>query len=171
LTVISPGHIIFGYHNRRVKVSIEENKALVRYCFTPPPPEVMQTAKDPVAAMQAAYRSAAEELFAPDFVFHTPGTEEGGRDQIIQFNLDFIAGFPDQRWAIDKMVAEGDTVVVVGRGWGTHTGVYSGIPPTGKKINVELMVMYRIEGGKFVEAWSYLDTFGLMQQLGAIPKH
>ena len=30
--------------------------------------------------------------------------------------------------------------------------------------------IWRVEGGKIVESWHELDTLGLMQQLGAIPK-
>jgi predicted ester cyclase len=53
---------------------------------------------------------------------------------------------------------------------GTHRGLYQGIPATGKKVEMGYMLMYRIAGGKFVEAWGYSDELGLMQQLGLIPK-
>jgi predicted ester cyclase len=115
------------------------------------------------------YRSVAEQLFAPDFVLHQNGGK-GGREDVIQLNFALIAAFPDCSFGLDKMVAEGDTVVVLGRMLGTHKGSYQGIPATGKKVDVGYMVMYRIAGGKFVEAWSQMDMLGLMQQLGAIPK-
>jgi len=42
-------------------------------------------------------------------------------------------------------------------------------PATGKKVEMGYILMYRIAGGKFVEAWSYSDEIGMMQQLGATP--
>jgi predicted ester cyclase len=153
-------------------MSIKQNKELVLRYFAPPPPEVIreaQKAKDPVAAFQKGYRTVAEQFFAPDFVAHLP-EGNGDRESVIQYNFALIAAFPDCSFSIDKMVAEGDTVVVIGRMLGTHKGSYQGMLATGKKVDVGYMAMYRIAGGKFVEAWGYMDTLGLMQQLGAIPK-
>jgi len=152
-------------------MGIKENKELVRRYFTMPPEVIQeaQRAKNPVPVFQKGYRAVAEQLFAPDFVLHQDGGK-GGREDVIQLNFALIAAFPDCSFSLDKMIAEGDIVVVMGRMLGTHKGSYQGIPATGKKMDVGYMVMYRIAGGKFVEAWGYMDTLGLMQQLGAMPK-
>jgi predicted ester cyclase len=153
-------------------MSVKENKELVWHYFTPPPPEAIreiQKAKDPVSAMQESYRAVAEQLFAPDLVLHMPGIE-GDRESAIRVNFGLIAAFPDASWGVDKMVAEGDMVVVMGKMTGTNRGPYMGIPATGKKVEMGYIIMYRITGGKFVEAWGYTDELGLMRQLGAIPK-
>jgi predicted ester cyclase len=153
-------------------MSLEENKALVRRYFTPPPAEEIQkimSAKDPVAAMQESYRTVAEEIFAPDVIFHMPDGD-GDRESIIQYNSALISGFPDLSFDFDKMIAEGDSVAVLGRMRGTNLGPYNGRPATGRKVDVGYIVIYSIANGKFIEVWGYIDTLGLMQQLGVIPQ-
>lgn len=153
-------------------MGVKESKELVRRYLTPPSPDVIrkiQQSKDPVSAMQKSYRAIAEQLFDPDFVLHQNGGK-GGREDVIQLNFALIAAFPDGSFGLDKMVAEGDTVVVLGRMLGTHKGSYQGIPATGKKVDMGYMVMYRVARGKFVEAWGYMDTLGMMQQLEAVPR-
>jgi predicted ester cyclase len=70
---------------------------------------------------------------------------------------------------IEDMVAESDKVVVRFTYRGTHTGELMGVAPTGKKVSQAGINIFRIAGGKVAEAWAVHDTFGLMQQLGAIP--
>ena len=44
-----------------------------------------------------------------------------------------------------------------------------GITATGKSVTVSGLTISRLEGGKIVEEFQNWDTFGLMQQLGAVP--
>jgi predicted ester cyclase len=43
-----------------------------------------------------------------------------------------------------------------------------GISPTGKKIKFAGIGIFKVSGGRLAEAWGISDTYGLMQQLGAI---
>jgi predicted ester cyclase len=52
---------------------------------------------------------------------------------------------------------------------GTHKNELFGIPPTGKKITVTWVDLFRVAGGKLVELWLRWDQLGLMQQLGILP--
>jgi predicted ester cyclase len=52
---------------------------------------------------------------------------------------------------------------------GTHGGELFGVPATGKQVHLDLIDIVRVSGGKIVEHWNVVDSFGLMQQLGAIP--
>jgi predicted ester cyclase len=61
-------------------------------------------------------------------------------------------------------------VVAHWRSLATHQGNYMDIPPTGNRIEFTGMSVYRIEEGKIAESWTVEDQFGLMQQIGAIPK-
>jgi predicted ester cyclase len=45
-----------------------------------------------------------------------------------------------------------------------------GIQPTGKQVTVSGITISRLEGGKIVEEFQNWDTFGMMQQLGAVPE-
>ena len=65
--------------------------------------------------------------------------------------------FPDQHYELQEMVAEGDSLVVRWRMTGTHLGELAGptmtIPPTGKRLDIWGMSMYRIEDGMAREIW------------------
>jgi predicted ester cyclase len=52
---------------------------------------------------------------------------------------------------------------------GTHQGEFMGMPPTGKRFEVEGFDMVRVRDGQFTEHWGLFDTMTMMQQLGAIP--
>jgi predicted ester cyclase len=44
-----------------------------------------------------------------------------------------------------------------------------GVPPTGKRVEVEFFDMVRVRDGRAREHWGVLDGMAMMQQLGAIP--
>jgi predicted ester cyclase len=52
---------------------------------------------------------------------------------------------------------------------GTHSGEFAGIPPTGKKITMRGITVYRLAQSRISEMYWNYDVFGLLQQLGAIP--
>ena len=66
-------------------------------------------------------------------------------------------GFPDLGITIEDVMAEGDRVTarVVMRG--THRGEFQGITPTGKRVEVRAIDMFRISNGKIVEHWGHAD--------------
>ncbi len=74
-----------------------------------------------------------------------------------QFAADAHAAFPDMRITVEDMLAEDDRVAarVVMRG--THQGELQGIAPTGKRVQVRAMDMFRIADGKIVERWGHGD--------------
>ena len=80
-----------------------------------------------------------------------------------------LASFPDARFSIDDLIAEGDRVVVRHRLRGTHQGVFQGIPPTGKPVMMTAIGILRMVNGQIAETWLDADFLGLLQQLGAIP--
>lgn len=79
------------------------------------------------------------------------------------------SAFPDKRYTIHDMVAEGDKVVARWALEATHKGDYMGIPATNKQIALTGIYIIRLEDGKQVEWWLEADFLGLMQQLGVIP--
>ncbi len=81
----------------------------------------------------------------------------------------FRAGCPDLYITIDQLLAEGDTVTKRWIFHATHTGDLTGLPPTGNRIAMSGLELFRLEGGKIVECWNAYDNLSLMQQLGVIP--
>jgi predicted ester cyclase len=82
---------------------------------------------------------------------------------------DFEVGFPRYVLTIEDILAEGDKVVIRSLFRGVHQGMFMGRAPTGKKIEVPLMLIYRIADGKIVDHWMQADTLKLAQSLGAVP--
>lgn len=80
---------------------------------------------------------------------------------------DFHAAFPDTELALEEVVVERDLIAFRSRMRGTHRGTFKGIPATGRKVEVRLLDMIRVENGIFVEQWGGPDLLDLLQQLGA----
>jgi predicted ester cyclase len=112
-----------------------------------------------------------DELTDPEFVNLSvppgvPADREGGKLVLGAF----MNAFPDGRWTIDDMVAEGDRVVTKKTFTGTHQGELNGIPPTGNRVTLQYVDILRLRDGRIVEHWLSMDQLSFMQQLGVIPK-
>jgi predicted ester cyclase len=81
----------------------------------------------------------------------------------------FRAAFPDWRMEIAELVAEGNTVVGRFRCSGTNQGEFKGVPPTGRRMEVDEVYFLRVEDGKFVYFWGLEDDLARMRQLGLTP--
>jgi steroid delta-isomerase-like uncharacterized protein len=79
------------------------------------------------------------------------------------------AGFPDIRFAIEQVVAEGDRVAVRWTWKGTHTGTFRGFPASGKVVHDTGLVLYTFAGGQVVNATVETDRLGVLQQIGVVP--
>ena len=111
-----------------------------------------------------------EELFAPDFVDHTPQPgRTPDRDGARELYRVLRAAFPDFRAEIHWQAADGDLVTTYKTYHGTHEGPFFGIAPTGRKIHFETVDAMRVRNGQIVEHWGVANLFSLMQQLGALP--
>ncbi len=67
------------------------------------------------------------------------------------------AGFPDLSITVEDVMAEGDRVAARVTMRGTHRGEFQGISPTGKRVEVKAIDMFRISNGKIVEHWGHAD--------------
>jgi C-1 hydroxylase len=131
-------------------MSLEENKSVVR-------------------RMIDAYNKHTldwfDEFIAPDYFDHTNQVGAEGVKQL--FSMGF-KGFPDWHEAVDDIIAEGDKVWVYLTYTGTHTGEFLGLPPTGKKVTMRAVAIYRVVNGKLVEGWFINDGLDMFKQIGAI---
>ena len=76
-------------------------------------------------------------------------------------------GFPDYRWELQKVVVEEDMIAARLIGEGTHTGPFGGIPPTGRRISTQELVIYRFAEGKIVQCWG--DLFPVVRDALTAP--
>ena len=77
--------------------------------------------------------------------------------------------FPDYHWELQELVVEEDRIAARLIGQGTHTGSFSGIAPTGRKVSTQELVMYRIADGKIVHCWG--DLFPVVRDALMAPAH
>ena len=104
-----------------------------------------------------------------DYIQHNPYAAQGIAG-FIEFHKQFFISIPDARPTINMMVAEGDLVFVYGTYTGTHTGKgFLDLPPTGNKINYDVVDMFRLRNGKLCEHWDVADTRTIFTQFGVIP--
>jgi len=81
----------------------------------------------------------------------------------------WTTAFPDWRFDLLGLVAEGDRVGAHMPYSGTFANAINGIAPTGRFAQVDEMVIFRIAGGKIAEAWEVYDEAGMWRQLGVSP--
>ena len=104
-----------------------------------------------------------------DFVAHA-GARSADLAQDLEFAKGWRQAFPDGRYSINQMIAEGDLVAVYFTGRGTHTGAGNSLPPgTGKRVEVTGVTILRIIDGKIAEEWNVSDQLSLLRQLGLLP--
>jgi predicted ester cyclase len=116
--------------------------------------------------------AVADELIDPNFALHLPGSQEPlrGIEGLKRAAEGFRSGFPDRRLLVEDIICEGDKVAVRVKQQGTHQGIFQGINPTGKKVNVPAIAFFRVANGKISEEWLSNDRLGLLQQIGAFPQ-
>jgi len=110
--------------------------------------------------------SLANDLLAPGYVVHYAGNPPMDRDGFLEA---LRTAFPDVAVTVEDLLAEGDDVAVRWTWRGTQQGAFLGISPTGKAVTGSGIGLFRLANGQIREDFVQEDTFGLLQQLGAIP--
>lgn len=138
-------------------MSAEENKAVVRRLVE----EVWHQGN--MAALNA--------IIADDYTLHGPNLPGGILDKqgYRQYVQEVRAAFPDVRYTIEALYADGDMVIWRYTTTGTHRGAYMGIPATGKSGKITGIAILRVSGGQCHEVWDEWDNLGMLQQLGILP--
>jgi steroid delta-isomerase-like uncharacterized protein len=140
--------------------------------------EYRETAVDHAMTMRSAYErinagdlGAYADLVADDFVEHDyvpglPATKEGMLDY---FRL-ILSAFPDLRMDVEDLIASDNKTVARVKATGTHRGEFMGAPPTGSRVEIQLIdIMGFDAAGRVSEHWGVADLLSLMQQLGVVP--
>lgn len=111
-----------------------------------------------------------QDLLSDDFVsHHFPAPGKNNKVAFTEGIRGLFAGFPDIKVTRVEQHERGDKVYTYAFWEATHTGNFMGIAPTGKKVHVEYMDIWRVSDGKIVENWVVMDIMGLMIQLGVVP--
>ena len=93
------------------------------------------------------------------------------KSRSIAYHQRFVTAFPDIRFEVLGVIAEGDLVLVQWTASGTHaerlaTVTGETIPPTRRRATVSGAMVIEARDGKMVRGWFYWDQLALLSQLG-----
>ncbi len=140
-------------------MSSQENKSVVR--------RLIETLNERV--WPSGDFTVADALISPQYVYHEPANPIAGHEGFRQLVDTYRTAFPDTQFTIEDQIAEGDLVLTRMTVRGTHTGPLMGIPASGRPIEVSVLSLMRVIGGRVVEEWERFDTAHLLAQVGALP--
>jgi len=137
--------------------------------------EHIKVAQADYEAFNAHELDTFSRLRAPDFMGEGTGAPAAlNVEHYRMFLQGYLTAFPDAHIDVILMIAQGDYVVSLWTGTGTHTGPLrtpsgGSIPATGKKVVLKACDIYELKGGKIVRSWNFFDRASLLGQLGLLP--
>ena len=114
--------------------------------------------------------AVADEIFTADVRFTNPVKVSGvnGIAEYKAFVTTWAVGFPDRHFAIDETVIEADETRGAARFTitGTHSGEFMGALPTGNRVTVIGMNLFRFREGRIFHVEAFFDPLPLWRPLG-----
>lgn len=114
-----------------------------------------------------------DQIYAPDFVAHWPASaHEPTRRGIegVRFSVARVrTAFPDWYESVVDVFGSGDRVASRYVSTGTHLGPFGSVQPTGKRVEIDEMSIFRCAEGRIVEQWCLFDELTRLRQLGVLP--
>lgn len=93
-----------------------------------------------------------------------------GPDGMATFFGEIFHAFPDFELEVERTVAEGPFISMQWRASGTFTGGrFQGLAPNGRSVEMRGIDVFEAEGNRWRSATVYMDSTGLMRQLGVLP--
>jgi steroid delta-isomerase-like uncharacterized protein len=106
--------------------------------------------------------------FTKDVVMHT-NPDRVGIDSARAYYANYLTGFSNIKFTIKDVFGQGNKLVKYWNFSGDNTGVFLGMPATGKHVSIDGVTLVRMQNGKIAEERDFLDNLDLMTQLGQIP--
>jgi steroid delta-isomerase-like uncharacterized protein len=121
-----------------------------------------------IEALNRGDASVAHDVFAGDGVVHINGSPDPNLsvEGFKQMVSGLLSAFPDLRFTIEDQIVVGDKVATRWTAEGTNSGAFGPLPPTGRRVRINGLILDRVAAGKVVERWEQWDQMGMMQQLG-----
>ena len=122
------------------------------------------------AVLNTGNLDRASKFIAPNYINHNPfGAElapglEGFKQGLTIFRI----AFPDLHFAVEELIVKEEIVIARVTMSGTHMGTFMGITPTGKRVEMTRIDIFRVANGVIVERWGTFDGLTLMEQFGIV---
>ena len=113
---------------------------------------------------------ASDNYIAPKYtIHHDPGDPWDRKELDLEGYKERVRlsrePFPDQRFDIRGLFADGEAVVVIWFWTGTHKGDMPGFPASGRQIKMSGATVYYFDGARLTGHWQITDRLGVYQQL------
>ena len=132
--------------------------------------QAKELALDTFNRLNAGDIRGAAALVAEDCVNHQALPEVQGRAGFVAIVSKLREAFPDLKYVVEDVIADGDRVMVRVTMSGTQTGplafVKMPLPASGKPVKVQQIYVMRAAHGQLVEQWIGQDSLELFRQLG-----
>ncbi|SDD26695.1 ester cyclase [Ruegeria marina] len=127
-------------------------------------------AKDYFKAFATKDRAWLEANVAATYIRNdsTLPFEVVGPEGVLQLGDLLLGAFSEIELDVQDTVAEGDKVLVRLQFRGVHSGPFGDYQATGKRFDVAVLDLFRMENGKIAEQWPAIDNIGLQQQIGML---
>jgi glyoxylase-like metal-dependent hydrolase (beta-lactamase superfamily II)/predicted ester cyclase len=131
-----------------------------------------RVAREYFEALGRADPEAPRRFYAPEGRGEIHGvTGSVAPEEGVAFFTELFAAFPDWRFEVLDVIAEGDRAAVRWRARGTFAGPghFMGFEPNGARVDLEGMDRVVVRGGRMVRLDAYMNGAELARQLGALP--
>lgn len=108
-----------------------------------------------------------DTAYTDDVILHTV-PEVKGKADAKKYYENFVTGFSERKFIVKEIFANGDKLVKYWQFKGKHTGIFFGIPATGKDIDVIGCTIAKMKDEKIAEEQDFMDNLDFMKQLGII---
>jgi steroid delta-isomerase-like uncharacterized protein len=113
---------------------------------------------------------ASAQYVAPRYkIHHDPGDPWDQQELDLAAFQDRVrksrAPFPDQRFRIQHLLAEGDVAIMTWLWSATHQGDLPGFPASGNRITMSGATAYYFDQGRVTGHWQVADRLGVYAQL------
>ena len=130
----------------------QENKAVVRKLYE--------------SAFNTGNFEIVKDLISEEYI---GANGQKGSAQLTDQIRALRSGFPDIKWTIEEMVAEGDKVVARSSWKGTHTGPFRNYEITRKAITNTALALYQLKDGRIIKVTLETDRLGFLQAIDVVP--
>jgi steroid delta-isomerase-like uncharacterized protein len=102
----------------------------------------------------------------PRYELIATGDVYDGPDAVAGYFAETRTAFPDQRNELIALHHAEDAVIVEAMLYGTHEGPLRGLPPTGRKFEMQFCALFMFEDDRLLCERVYFDAGTVLRQLG-----
>jgi steroid delta-isomerase-like uncharacterized protein len=119
-----------------------------------------------VAENAHAFERCIGAFAHPRYEIVPTGEVWDGHEGVNRLMLQNVQAFPDFEFLPEPLQHADAAVFVEGRFTGTQTGSWRGLPPTGRRVDFPMMIVFLFEDDRMVCERVYFDLGTLLRQLG-----